>query len=94
MKTHKTVVVSPDGQKYINNTGNNAMAKAGSGDVLTGIIAGLAAQGKNLYEAAVLGVYTHGMCGDIAKEKLTEYSVMAEDLISCIPKVFKIILNS
>lgn len=94
LKTHKTVVVSPDGQKYINNTGNNAMAKAGSGDVLTGIIAGLAAQGKNLYEAAVLGVYTHGMCGDIAKEKLTEYSVMAEDLISCIPNVFKIILNS
>lgn len=93
LKTHNTIVVTPDGKKYLNNTGNNAMAKAGSGDVLTGMIAGLTAQGKPLYEAAVLGVYMHGMCGDIAKEKLTEYSVMADDLISCIPNAFKIILN-
>lgn len=93
LKTHNTIVVTPDGKKYLNNTGNNAMAKAGSGDVLTGMIAGLTAQGKSLYEAAVLGVYMHGMCGDIAREKLTEYSVMAEDLISCIPNVFKFILK-
>lgn len=90
LKTHNTVVVSPNGQIYINNTGNNAMAKAGSGDVLTGIISGLIAQSLDVFEAAVIGVYLHGLCGDIAKEELTEYSVMAEDLISCIPKAIKL----
>ena len=85
LKSYRTIVVSPDGKIYRNNTGNNSMAKAGSGDVLAGMISGLAAQGLNLFEAASLGVYLHGLCGDFAKEKLTEYSVMAEDLISFIP---------
>lgn len=85
LKSYRTIVVSPDGKIYRNNTGNNSMAKAGSGDVLAGMISGLAAQGLNLFEAASLGVYLHGLCGDFAKEKLTEYSVMAEDLISYIP---------
>ncbi len=89
LKTHKTVVISPDGRKYINTTGNNSMAKAGSGDVLTGMIAGLAAQGMNLYEASALGVYLHGLCGDIAAENLTAYSVMAQDLINFIPEAIK-----
>lgn len=93
LKTHKTVVVAPNGQIYTNNTGNNSMAKAGSGDVLTGMIAGLISQSLDLFEAAVLGVHLHGLCGDIAKEKLTEYSVMAEDLISCIPQSIKIYLK-
>ncbi len=94
LKTHKTVVSSSDGKKYINTTGNNSMAKAGSGDVLSGIIAGLLAQGKDVYEAAVLGVYLHGLCGDLAAEKLTKYSVMADDLISFIPNAIKIILDN
>ena len=86
---------SADRQKtYINETGNNSMAKAGSGDVLCGMIAGLCAQGANLFEASCLGVYLHGLCGDIAKEKLTEYSVMAEDLISNIPLAVNKYLNS
>ena len=92
LKTHKTVVTAPGGRKYINTTGNNAMAKAGSGDVLTGMISGLIAQGMDLFEGASLGVYLHGLCGDIAKEQLTEYSVMAEDLISCIPSAIKFYL--
>jgi NAD(P)H-hydrate epimerase len=83
---HKTVVTSLDGEIYTNNTGNNSMAKAGSGDVLAGMIAGLVAQKMDIFQAAALGVYLHGICGDIAKEKLTEYSVMADDLISCIPE--------
>lgn len=91
LKTHRTVVTSFDGRIYTNTTGNNAMAKAGSGDVLTGIIAGLIAQSMDIYAATVSGVYLHGLCGDIAKEKLTEYSVMAEDLISCIPSAIKFI---
>lgn len=89
LKTHKSVVVSPDGQVYKNTTGNNSMAKAGSGDVLTGMISGLLAQGMDIYEGAVLGVYLHGLCGDIAVEKLTQYSVMAQDLIDYIPEAIK-----
>lgn len=85
LKSHRTIVVSSDGKIYRNKTGNNSMAKAGSGDVLAGMISGLAAQGMDLFEAASSGVYLHGLCGDFAKEKLTEYSVMAEDLISYIP---------
>lgn len=89
LKSHRTVVVTPDGRKYINTTGNNSMAKAGSGDVLSGMISGLVAQGMDIFEASSLAVYLHGLCGDFAKEKLTEYSVMAEDLISFIPNAIK-----
>ena len=94
LKNHNTFVYSPDGRFYTNNTGNNSMAKAGSGDVLTGIIAGLLAQGMELFEASCMGVYLHGLSGDIAKEKLTEYSVMADDLISNIPYAVNSYLNS
>ncbi len=93
LKTHNTVVSAPDGRKYINNTGNSSMAKAGSGDVLAGMISGIVAQKMEIFEAAVLGVYLHGLSGDIAAEKLTEYSVMAEDLISFIPNAIKTLLN-
>lgn len=89
LKTHKTVVVSPDGRVYINTTGNNSMAKAGSGDVLAGMISGLIAQGMDIFEGAILGVYLHGLCGDIAAENLTQYSVMARDLIEYIPQAIK-----
>jgi len=90
LKTHKTVVTSTDGRLYQNGTGNNAMAKAGSGDVLTGMIAGLIAQGKDLFEGTALGVYLHGLCGDCASKYLTRYSVMADDLIVNIPKAIDI----
>lgn len=93
LKTHNTFVYSPDGREYTNNTGNSAMAKAGSGDVLTGMIAGLTAQGMDIFQASCLGVYLHGLCGDLAKEKLTQYSVTAEDLISFIPNSIKSHLN-
>ena len=94
LKTHKTYVYSPDGREYTNTTGNNSMAKAGSGDVLAGMISGLLAQGMDMFEGACLGVYLHGLCGDLAKEKLTEYSVMAEDLISFIPDAIKFYLKN
>lgn len=93
LKTHNTYICAPDGREYTNTTGNNAMAKAGSGDVLTGMISGLTAQGMDIFEASCLGVYLHGLCGDLAKEKLTQYSVMAEDLISFIPEAVKSYLN-
>ena len=89
LKTNKTTVVGQNGEIYKNTTGNNSMAKAGSGDVLTGMIAGFVAQGKSIYEAAVLAVYIHGLSGDIARDELTEYCVMASDLIDYIPKAIK-----
>ena len=91
LKLHNTVVCSKDLEIYINTTGNSALAKAGSGDVLTGMIAGLTAQKMNLFDAAKLGVYLHGFCGEIASKDLTEYSVMAHDLINYIPKAIKLL---
>ncbi|MDY6309789.1 MAG: NAD(P)H-hydrate dehydratase [Cyanobacteriota bacterium] len=92
LKTHRTFICAPDGREYTNTTGNSAMAKAGSGDVLTGMITGLIAQKADVFEAACLGVYLHGLCGDLARKKLTSYSVMAEDLISFIPESLSALL--
>ena len=69
------------------------MSKAGSGDVLTGIISGLCAQGMDCFEAAKLGVYLHGRTGEIASSMLTEYSVLASDLIKYIPLAIVDILS-
>ena len=65
------------------------MATAGSGDVLTGMIAALLAQGMSPFAAAAVGVRAHGMAGDAAAEELGEYSLMASDIINFIPKVLK-----
>lgn len=81
-KDARTVVSCPaEKYGYINTTGNSGMATAGSGDVLAGMIAGFLAQGMPQFEAAVAGVYLHGIAGDIAAEKKTEASVMASDII-------------
>lgn len=85
LKLHSTVVCSKDLDIYINETGNSALAKAGSGDVLTGMISGLCAQGLDCFEAAKLGVYLHGKTGEIASGMLSEYSVLASDLLTYIP---------
>nr|MCR4838338.1 NAD(P)H-hydrate dehydratase [Eubacterium sp.] len=72
---------------YLNSSGNESMAKGGSGDVLTGMIAGLIAQGLSSEEAARLGVYVHGLTGDAARKKLGAYSVIARDLIDALSEV-------
>lgn len=88
LKSHQTIVT--DGENlYKNNTGNSALAKAGSGDVLAGMIAGLLAQGLSPFEAGCLGVYLHGLSGDLAKNDLTEYGVLATDTIKYIPSAIK-----
>ncbi|MCP4263751.1 MAG: NAD(P)H-hydrate dehydratase [Planctomycetes bacterium] len=88
LKGAGTVVT--DGQKvYINKTGNPGMATAGSGDVLTGIITALAGQGLNNFDAAVLGVYIHGLAGDIAAENLGQTSLIATDIIDALPEALK-----
>jgi len=93
LKGAGTVVT--DGQKvYINKTGNPGMATAGSGDVLTGIITALAGQGLNNFDAAVLGVYIHGLAGDIAAENLGQISLIATDVIDALPEAFKRIDSS
>ena len=89
LKGTHTTVVSPEGKTYINNTGNPGMAKGGSGDVLTGIITSLLAQGYSSADAAVLGVYIHGLAGDFAKTELGETAMTASDIISYLPKAFK-----
>ena len=89
LKTHKTVAVSPKGEVYQNNTGCSALAKAGSGDVLCGMIAGLLVQKMSPFEAAILGVYLHGLTGEIAAKELSEYSPLASDLINYIPYAIK-----
>ncbi|MBF0505059.1 MAG: NAD(P)H-hydrate dehydratase [Candidatus Omnitrophica bacterium] len=81
LKGHRTVVASPDGKVFVNMTGNPGMAKAGTGDVLTGIIAGFLAQGIPSYDAAKEAVYRHGMAGDILLKQRKIYSFTADDLI-------------
>ena len=89
LKDRNTAVAKPNFDKiYINQSGNNGMSTAGSGDVLDGIIGALVAQGIETYDAATLGVYLHGLAGDIASKKLSEYSVMASDIIDALPQVF------
>ncbi len=78
-----------NGEIYHNTTGNSALAKAGSGDVLAGMIAGFIAQGMPTYDASVLGVYLHGLAGDLAKEDLSAYGVLASDTIRYIPLALK-----
>lgn len=91
LKGHNTIVT--DGKQiYINKSGCSALAKAGSGDVLTGMITGLLAQTNNPFNSAILGVYLHGLAGDIAAESLTEYGVLASDLLNFIPSAIKKIL--
>ncbi|HOI31427.1 MAG: NAD(P)H-hydrate dehydratase [Bacteroidales bacterium] len=81
-----TCVSLPDGKCFFNPTGNPGMATAGSGDVLTGIISGLLAQGYSPAKASLLGVYLHGLAGDLAAEQLGMESMLASDIISHLPK--------
>lgn len=89
IKDAATVISSPKGRIRINTTGNSGMSKGGSGDILTGIIAGLIAQNLSLYEAAGMGVYLHSMAGDFAAEEKSEYSLLASDILDKIPEVFR-----
>ncbi|MCQ2360530.1 MAG: NAD(P)H-hydrate dehydratase [Paludibacteraceae bacterium] len=92
LKGAGTAVINEKGDVDINTTGNSGMATAGSGDVLTGIITGLIAQGYERYDAARLGVFLHGLAGDIAAEEKCQESILASDIIEAIPKAFKKII--
>jgi NAD(P)H-hydrate epimerase len=87
LKGAGTVVT--DGQKlYINSTGNPGMATAGAGDVLTGVITALCGQGLSSFDAAVLGVYIHGLAGDIAAVRFGQISLVATDILEALPEAF------
>jgi len=89
LKGHGTVVT--DGQRmYVNTTGNPGMATAGAGDVLTGMLAALAASGMPPFEAAVLAVWAHGRAGDLAAEKLGILGVTALDILDCVPQALRL----
>jgi NAD(P)H-hydrate epimerase len=91
LKGAHTSVTTPEGKVMFNSTGNPGMAKGGSGDVLTGIILSLLAQGYTPENAAVTGVYLHGLAGDIAADELCFESIIASDIINCIGKAFNTI---
>jgi len=84
-----TKITTPGGKIWVNPTGNAGMAKGGSGDILTGLIAGLAARGYSLEEAAILGAYLHGLAGDLCAERLGMEAMHAGDLIEMIPEAWK-----
>jgi NAD(P)H-hydrate epimerase len=95
-KTGTTVVLKgkgtivTDGEKlYVNKTGNPGMATGGTGDVLTGVITALVGQGLSNFDAAVLGVYVHGLAGDIAAKKFGQISLIATDVIESLGEAFK-----
>ncbi len=84
-----TSIVTDGEFVYINNTGSDAMAKAGSGDVLTGVIASLAGQGASAFDAAWKGVFLHGLAGNLASLDLSNYSLLASDIAKAIPEAIQ-----
>ena len=89
IKGAHTAIVSPNGNVYFNSTGNPGMASGGSGDVLSGILAGLLAQNYSPLNASLIAVYLHGLAGDFALEELGFESLIAGDIIHYLPKAFK-----
>ena len=91
LKGHHSALCLPDGQVVFNTTGNSGMATAGTGDVLTGIITGLLARGYHQREACQLGMYLHGLAGDLAMQEKGKESLVASDLIDKLPEAFRIL---
>jgi hydroxyethylthiazole kinase-like uncharacterized protein yjeF len=89
LKGYRTLVATPEGEINVNPTGNPGMASGGTGDVLTGLIAGLVAQGLEVLDAALLGVYLHGLAGDLAVVEAGEVGLTAGDLITFLPAAFQ-----
>jgi NAD(P)H-hydrate epimerase len=88
LKGHHTCIATPDGKMYFNNTGNAGMAKGGSGDVLTGILTALVGQYHDTIKSAILGVFLHGLAGDIAAEKYSKEAMIAGDIIENLGEAF------
>lgn len=89
LKGHKTIVAGSEGNVLVNTTGNSGMAKGGSGDVLTGLIASLLVQGVPSIQAAAAGVWIHGRAGDLSAEEKTPYAMTPLDTVQALPAVFR-----
>jgi NAD(P)H-hydrate epimerase len=90
LKGDRSVVANPDGDAWVNTTGNPGMATGGTGDILTGIVAGMLAQNpKHEFEAVLAAVYLHGLAGDVALEQTGEHSLVATDLVKALPEAFR-----
>lgn len=89
LKGRYSALCMPDGHVFFNPTGNAGMATAGSGDVLTGILVGLLARGYQQREAALLGMYLHGLAGDMAANDLGQESLIASDIIRYLPRAIR-----
>jgi NAD(P)H-hydrate epimerase len=89
LKGHRTLIAAPDGAVWVNPTGNPGMATGGTGDILTGMVAGLIAQHpQHALEATALAVYLHGLAGDLASASVGESSLVATDLVRFLPQAF------
>ncbi len=88
-----TAIATPSGKVYYNSSGNPGMATGGTGDVLTGILTAMLAQGYESKEAAILGVYLHGLSGDLAAKEKTMHALIASDLADYVPSAFKILIG-
>ena len=90
LKGHRTLVVQPDGEAWVNTTGNPGMATGGTGDILTGMVAGMMAQhSTSSFPAVLAAVHLHGLAGDVMREKVGEHSLVATDLLQGLPEAFR-----
>jgi len=90
LKGHRTLVAEPSGELWVNTTGNAGMATGGTGDILTGMVAGMMAQNPHrILEAVIAAVHLHGCAGDVVKENMGEHSLIATDLLSGLPEAFR-----
>ena len=90
LKGHRTLIAQPDGTVWVNTTGNPGMATGGTGDILTGMVAGLIAQHPDgIVDAVIAAVHLHGLAGDIARESKGERSLVATDLLAALPEAFR-----
>jgi NAD(P)H-hydrate epimerase len=95
LKGHRTLTVHPDGTAWVNPTGNPGMATGGTGDILTGMVAGFVAQNpEHVFEAVVAAVFLHGLAGDVARDTVGEYSLTATDLLAALPEAFRRVRGS
>jgi NAD(P)H-hydrate epimerase len=90
LKGHRTLIAMPDGEVWVNTTGNPGMATGGTGDILTGMVAGMMAQNpERASEAVLAAVHLHGLAGDVARESMGEHSLVATDLVRALPEAFR-----
>jgi hydroxyethylthiazole kinase-like uncharacterized protein yjeF len=90
LKGHRTLIAQPDGTVWVNTTGNPGMATGGTGDILTGMVAGMIAQSPDrIAEAVIAAVHLHGLAGDVACERMGEQSLVATDLLTGLAEAFR-----